>query len=72
MLIFPMPARSTELQYESEGSYEGIDGLKFVTSDSMLKEMDDCFCINGIPGAIKQENGCLFYGAMDLSSCVGE
>lgn len=71
VFVYPFD-RSTELQYHSQDSYEGINGLKFVTADSMLKEMDDCFCINGIPGAIKQENGCLHYGAMDLSSCVGE
>ena len=38
----------------------------------MLKELDECFCTDTIVGSIKQENGCLYPGAMDLSKCLGE
>lgn len=64
--------RSSELQYHSETSYAGIPGFKYVVADTMLKSVDECFCSDSIIGAIKQDNGCLFYGAMDLYPCLGE
>lgn len=64
--------RSTEMQFDSEDSYENIPAFKFVAADNFLKNQDKCFCMDGITGALTQEDGCLFSGALDLSSCLGK
>lgn len=60
------------MQFDSEDSYENIPALKFVAADNFLKNQDRCFCMNGINGALTQADGCLFSGALDLSSCLGK
>lgn len=70
--VFITSFSSSELQYHSETTYEGIPGLRYQIASSFLTEMDECFCSDSILGSIKQENGCLFKGAMDLSPCMGE
>lgn len=58
--------------YSNKETYEGIPGLRFLTTDSMLNEIDECYCIDDIDHIIKKDNGCLYRGAMDLSHCLGE
>jgi hypothetical protein len=69
--------RSVEIHYEKQITYEGIPGLRYVTNDNFLNEIGpefgtECFCTNRIPKAIAKPNGCLYRGALDLTSCIGE
>uniref|UniRef100_A0A1L8DJS2 Sensory neuron membrane protein 2 n=1 Tax=Nyssomyia neivai TaxID=330878 RepID=A0A1L8DJS2_9DIPT len=68
--------QTVRLEYDGQGEYEGIPAFKYTASPSFIAQIgpeynNSCFCINHIPGGIVQENGCLYPGAMDLSTCQG-
>jgi lysosome membrane protein 2 len=69
--------RSVQIHYEQPITYQGIPGLRFVTQDNFLNEIGpefgtECFCTNLIGHSIARPDGCLYRGALDLSSCIGE
>lgn len=67
--------RSVEIHYKEETTYEGITGYTYESGKNFLEEIgpeynNECYCIDKNVYAIKQENGCLYPGALDLTSCV--
>ncbi|XP_063697409.1 sensory neuron membrane protein 2 isoform X2 [Culicoides brevitarsis] len=65
--------RSVKLVYYKEGEYRNIPSFQYRTLflNQIGQEYgNECFCINQIPKAIVQKNGCLFRGALDLTSCL--
>lgn len=67
--------RSVEIHYKRETTYEGIAGYTYEAGLDFLNQIgpefnNECYCINKNQFAIKQDNGCLYPGALDLSSCV--
>ena len=67
--------RSVEIFFEKEIDYKGIPGYRYITKDNFLNEIgpefdNDCFCVNRIKKGIVKENGCLYRGALDLSTCT--
>lgn len=69
--------RSVNLYYIRDAKYEGIPGYRYETKDDYLNEMgpefsNECFCVNKIRNIIAKKNGCLYHGALDLSTCLGE
>ncbi|XP_021695540.1 sensory neuron membrane protein 2 isoform X1 [Aedes aegypti] len=66
--------RTVDIKYVGPSSYEGIPALRFETDSHFLNEIgpeygNDCYCVNRIPKAIVKNNGCLYKGALDLSTC---
>ncbi|XP_065087461.1 sensory neuron membrane protein 2 isoform X2 [Ochlerotatus camptorhynchus] len=66
--------RTVDIKYVGPSSYEGIPALRFETDKNFLNEIgpeygNDCYCVNRIPKAIVKDNGCLYKGALDLSTC---
>lgn len=67
--------RSVQLFYQNETEYKGIPGYRYETRDNFLNNIgpchgNECFCIDKISGALKEENGCLYSGAIDLTECL--
>lgn len=67
--------RSVQLFYEKEVKYKGIPGYRYITKDNFLNEIgqcygNDCFCVDKISGALKEDDGCLYSGALDLTECL--
>ncbi|XP_053689569.1 sensory neuron membrane protein 2 isoform X2 [Sabethes cyaneus] len=66
--------RTVDIKYVEPSSYEGIPSLRYITDTNFLNEIgpeygNDCYCVNRIPKALVKSNGCLFKGALDLSTC---
>uniref|UniRef100_A0A8D8NYF0 Sensory neuron membrane protein 2 n=4 Tax=Culex pipiens TaxID=7175 RepID=A0A8D8NYF0_CULPI len=66
--------RTVDIKYVGSSSYEGIPAARYVTDDNFLNKIgpehnNDCYCVNRIPKAIVKANGCLYEGALDLSTC---
>lgn len=69
--------RSVNLYYIRDTKYEGIPGFRYEIKEDYLNELgpeysNECFCVNKIKNIIAKKNGCLFAGALDLSTCLGE
>lgn len=62
--------RSVQLKWDKHTSYAGIDAFRYSTRENFLNDLDECFCINEIPNALKDGRGCLLRGALDLSQCI--
>lgn len=70
-------SRTVDIKYVGSSSYEGIPAARYVTDDNFLNKIgpehnNDCYCVNRIPKAIVKANGCLYEGALDLSTCFGK
>lgn len=68
--------RSVRLYYNRKTNYKGIPAYHFTVRDSFLNEIDprygtECFCIDKIANIPSRPNGCLYKGALDLSTCYG-
>ncbi|XP_055601534.1 sensory neuron membrane protein 2 isoform X2 [Uranotaenia lowii] len=66
--------RTVDIKYVGLSSYEGIPAFRYETDSTFLNEIgpeygNDCYCVNRIPKAIVKANGCLYKGALDLSTC---
>jgi len=69
--------RSVQLFFQNETEYKGIPGYRYETRDNFLNDIgpchgNECFCIDKISGALKEDNGCLYSGAIDLTECLGK
>ncbi|XP_070499103.1 sensory neuron membrane protein 2 isoform X1 [Chironomus tepperi] len=67
--------RSVQLFFQNETEYKGIPGYRYETRENFLTDIgpcygNDCFCIDKISGALKEDNGCLYSGAIDLTECL--
>lgn len=67
--------RFVEIHYKREATYAGIDGYTYEAGLDFLNQIgpdydNECYCINANEFAIKQDNGCLYPGALDMSTCV--
>ncbi|XP_055846378.1 sensory neuron membrane protein 2 isoform X1 [Episyrphus balteatus] len=67
--------RSVELFYQGDVVYKGIPGFRYSIGDNFLNDIgpefsNECFCVDKLTNVIKQKNGCLYSGAMDLSTCL--
>lgn len=67
--------RFVEIHYKREATYAGIDGYTYEAGLDFLNQIgpdydNECYCINANAFAIKQDNGCLYPGALDMSTCV--
>ena len=68
--------RSVQLFYQDQTEYKGIPGYRYETRENFLTDIgpcygNECFCIDKISGALKEDNGCLYSGALDLTECLG-
>ncbi|XP_055531057.1 sensory neuron membrane protein 2 isoform X1 [Wyeomyia smithii] len=66
--------RTVDIRYVEPSSYEGIPALRYITDSNFMNEIgpeygNDCYCVNRIPKALVKSNGCLYKGALDLSTC---
>lgn len=57
-------------------TYKGINAYRFVTSDDFLSKIgpqfgNECFCTTTIEKVPAHPSGCLYGGALDLTSCLG-
>ncbi|CRL06919.1 CLUMA_CG019584, isoform A [Clunio marinus] len=62
--------RSVQVFYDEEINYNGIRGFRYSIRNNFLNEMPDCFCIDKIKGALTENSGCLYPGALDLTDCL--
>lgn len=67
-----MNFRSVQLFYDGTTSYNGINAYRYSNGENFLNQFSDCFCIDKIKGALTDDNGCLYPGALDLSECLGK
>lgn len=58
--------------YDERVSFNGIRAYRYSSRDNFLNRMDKCFCIDKIKGALVEETGCLYSGALDLTDCLGK
>lgn len=76
MFIFSADiCRSVELFYQGDVVYKGIPGYRYSIGDNFLNDIgpeysNGCFCVDKLTNVIKRKNGCLYSGAMDLSTCL--
>lgn len=68
---------SARIYYKGNVNYNGIPALRFQTDDSFLNEIGpeygtECFCTATIENIPSRPNGCLYKGALDLTSCQGK
>lgn len=69
--------RSVQLFYDDKSNYQGIPGYRYKTGRNFLNEIGsqyktECYCINRIYEGIVKPDGCLYEGAMDLTTCLGK
>jgi lysosome membrane protein 2 len=67
--------RSVQLFYQGKTTYDGIPGYRYQTRDNFLNQIgscygNDCFCVNKINGSLRNDDGCLYSGAIDLTECL--
>ncbi|XP_055909082.1 sensory neuron membrane protein 2 isoform X1 [Eupeodes corollae] len=67
--------RSVELFYQGDVAYKGIPGFRYSIGDNFLNDIgpeysNECFCVDKLTNVIKRKNGCLYSGAMDLTTCL--
>lgn len=68
---------SARVYFKKKVRFSGIEAYHFETESDFLEKIgpefgDGCFCIDRIPNIPVQPNGCLYKGAMDLSTCQGK
>lgn len=69
--------RSVQLFFQSEVQYHGIPGYRYSIGENFINDIgpeydNDCFCVDKLTNVIKRRNGCLYAGALDLTTCLGE
>lgn len=69
--------RSVQLFFQSEIQYHGIPGYRYSIGENFINDIgpeynNDCFCVDKLTNVIKRRNGCLYTGALDLTTCLGE
>lgn len=74
---FHLNFSSAKVYFKEKIRFAGIQAYHFETGSDFLENIgpefgDGCFCIDKIPNIPVQSNGCLYKGAMDLSTCQGK
>jgi len=69
--------RSVELFYQTDIQYQGIPGYRYSIGENFINDIgpehdNECFCVDKLANVIKRKNGCLYAGALDLTTCLGE
>ncbi|XP_032594528.1 sensory neuron membrane protein 2 isoform X2 [Drosophila grimshawi] len=67
--------RSVELFYQSDIQYQGIPGFRYSIGENFINDIgpehdNECFCVDKLANVIKRKNGCLYAGALDLTTCL--
>lgn len=57
--------------------YQGIPGYRYSIGENFINDIgpehdNECFCVDKLANVIKRKNGCLYAGALDLTTCLGE
>lgn len=68
--------RSVRIYYKKNVNFNGIPAVRFQTGDSFLNEIGpeygtECFCTPTLENVPAHPNGCLYKGALDLTTCQG-
>lgn len=77
MLIYNDCYRSVRVYYKEKVTYEGIPAFRFQTRDDFIQNIgseygNSCFCVDRISNVPGRPNGCLYKGALDLTTCQGK
>ncbi|XP_068142736.1 LOW QUALITY PROTEIN: sensory neuron membrane protein 2 [Drosophila tropicalis] len=67
--------RSVQLFYQSDIQYQGIPGFRYSIGENFINDIgpehdNECFCVDKLTNVIKRKNGCLYAGALDLTTCL--
>ncbi|XP_017843953.1 sensory neuron membrane protein 2 isoform X2 [Drosophila busckii] len=67
--------RSVQLFYQSDIQYQGIPGFRYSIGENFINDIgpehdNECFCTDKLSNVIKRKNGCLYAGALDLTTCL--
>ncbi|KAH8375190.1 hypothetical protein KR200_001225 [Drosophila serrata] len=67
--------RSVQLFYQSDIQYQGIPGYRYSIGENFINDIgpehdNECFCVDKLANVIKRKNGCLYAGALDLTTCL--
>lgn len=67
---------SVRIIFKEEVTFEGIPAYRYQIGDDFLYDIgpeygNECFCLGRIENIPSHSNGCLYRGAMDLSTCQG-
>ncbi|XP_036672331.1 sensory neuron membrane protein 2 isoform X2 [Drosophila suzukii] len=67
--------RSVELFYQTDIQYQGIPGYRYSIGENFINDIgpehdNECFCVDKLANVIKRKNGCLYAGALDLTTCL--
>ncbi|XP_067646318.1 sensory neuron membrane protein 2 isoform X2 [Eurosta solidaginis] len=67
--------RSVQLFYQNDIQYEGIPGFRYSIGENFINDIgpehdNECFCVDKLANVIKRKNGCLYAGALDLTTCL--
>ncbi|XP_062134393.1 sensory neuron membrane protein 2 isoform X2 [Drosophila sulfurigaster albostrigata] len=67
--------RSVQLFYQSDIQYQGIPGFRYSIGENFINDIgpehdNECFCVDKLANVIKRKNGCLYAGALDLTTCL--
>ncbi|XP_031619587.1 sensory neuron membrane protein 2 [Contarinia nasturtii] len=68
--------RSVRVHFKKKVTFAGINAYRFEVKEDFLEHIgpefgNECFCIDKIPNIPSHPNGCLYKGAMDLTTCQG-
>lgn len=66
-----------KIHYKGKVNFVGIPAYHFETSDDFIRNVgpeygNECFCIDRISNVPSRPNGCLYSGAIDLTTCQGK
>lgn len=66
-----------KIHFKENVNFAGIPAYRFETGNDFLNEIgpeygNECYCIDKIEKIPHKSNGCLYKGAIDLSSCQGK
>uniref|UniRef100_A0A1A9ULV3 Sensory neuron membrane protein 2 n=1 Tax=Glossina austeni TaxID=7395 RepID=A0A1A9ULV3_GLOAU len=69
--------RSVQLFNQHTIEYKGIPGYRYSIGENFVNDIgpehdNDCFCVDKLTNVIKRKNGCLYAGALDLTTCLGK
>ncbi|KAL9905933.1 sensory neuron membrane protein 2 isoform 3-T3 [Glossina fuscipes fuscipes] len=67
--------RSVQLFNQHTIEYKGIPGYRYSIGENFVNDIgpehdNDCFCVDKLTNVIKRKNGCLYAGALDLTTCL--
>ncbi|XP_016969029.1 sensory neuron membrane protein 2 isoform X3 [Drosophila rhopaloa] len=67
--------RSVQLFYQTDIQYQGIPGYRYSIGENFINDIgpehdNECFCVDKLANVIKRKNGCLYAGALDLTTCL--